>query len=68
MTGFPTAYTFRFTRWVLAAALIGTMTVAGSVWAEGSHSRAALGTTRIDVRALSAATSALPVMTIEQLF
>jgi hypothetical protein len=44
------------------------MAFAGSVWAKGSQSRAALGTSRIDVQLLSVGAPALPTMTIDQLF
>jgi hypothetical protein len=57
-----------FARYAIAAVLIGTMAFAGSVWAKGSQSRAALGTSRIDVQLLSVGAPALPTMTIDQLF
>lgn len=63
-----TTWTGYFARYAIAAALIGTMAFAGTVWAKASQSRAALGTTGIDVHVLMGSAPALPTMTIDQLF
>ncbi len=55
-------------RYAIAAALIGTMALAGTVWAKASQNRAAARTTGLDVHFLMVGAPALPTMTIDQLF